>query len=388
MLIGAAALHAQEPSSAGDIPPQPAVGELPPPPVDDNASCEQRKGVEFIADVEFDTAIINDEFGPSHDQLQPSGTTAGARISPRVGLGFGRGNRVMLGADIAKDFGSSVPVYAEFSLWYQNTIPLKKGGEFTFGAGIIPYSKSIGDYTTLIFSEQSCFTDFNFDGFMFQLSKDDNVFEFLFDWNGMMSKTRHEEFYFVSYGLLYLAPVVALGYQGSFHHYASSEEVRGVVDDHVLNPFVLLDFSSLTGMQALSLNIGGIAGYQRDRVAGQRKYPLGADVRLEARHWNVGIVNEAYYGQSQAPFYKSLDPAGEPYEDRLYFRDAVWQITPDAHHGFYDRLEVFWAPHISDWIDISVKVVAHFAGGFTGTQQIGEVKVNLEDIFARKWRKR
>ena len=344
--------------------------------------------VELVGEVEFDTAIINDEFEPSKDALQPSSTTAGARFSPRIGFSFGRGNRIMLGADVARLFGTPEPVFGEISLWYQKNMTLKSGTEFTLGAGIIPYSKAIGDYTTLIFSDQANFLDFNFDGFMFQLSKDDNVFEFLFDWNGLKSETVHEEFYFVSYGLLYLAPVVALGYQGSFHHYSSSLEVHGTVDDHILNPFVLLDFSSLTGLQALSLNIGGIAGYQRDRVAGIRKYPLGADVRLEVSNWNLGILNEAYYGQSQAPFYNSLDPEDEPYEDRLYFRSPIWQISPDAHHGFYDRLEVYWAPHLADWVDVRLKVVAHFAssikGGFAGTQQIGEIRVNLENIFARR----
>ena len=166
-----------------------------------------------------------------------------------------------------------------------------------------------------------------------------------------------------------------------FHHYACSQEVAGVVDDHILHPFVKLDFAALARMEKLELSLGGVAGYQFDRVAAKKYTPLGADVTLEVAQWGFGIRNETYYGQSQAPLYHAMDQAGQEYRADLYFRSSLWQIDVNGKSGFYDRLDIYWARKLTRQIELGLRVVAHFDKlGILGTQQFFQARVNLEGM--------
>ncbi len=334
-------------------------------------------------DLHFWGTIVNDEFDISNQELATSGTIAAVRLSPYVGIRIGGDHRIMGGFDIMKDFGtgSNKPV-TELGVWYQ--YDNDKG--FTVAAGIIPYSILKGSYSTLIYSEASSYYDAHLDGFYLGWQKERSKYEVGLDWSGKFAPDRREEFNVFSAGTGWITPWLALCWEGMFHHYASSGAVQGVVDDHILHPYVQLEFSSLLPLDRLEFSLGGIVGYQMDRRKDERKIPKGADLVIDVSKWGFGVRNQFYYGQSQAPFYHSTDASGAEYGSGLYMRSSYWQIRRDGQWGLYDRLEAYWSKSfLNDYISLGVHAVFHFDYlGILGFQQIVSAKVNLENKRFRR----
>lgn len=327
-------------------------------------------------DLRFQATFINDEFDVSNQILAPSGTLGAARISPYVGIVIGDNHRVKAGLDFIKDFGvGNENPFVEPAIWYQ----YDGDSGFRFAGGVFPYALLGGFYSTLIWSDANRFYDAHVDGFMASWHGERSHYEICMDWFGKFGQVRREEFLVMSYGLCSITPWFSLNWEGMFHHYASSEAVQGVVDDHIFHPYLQFEFSPIVPLDRLELSLGGIIGYQCDRDAGIRYIPKGADAVVDVRKWGFGVRNQFYYGESQAPFYHATDAAGNEYGDDLYMRSSWWQIRTDGKAGLYDRLDVYWMKDITDWVDIGFHAVFHFDYlGLLGTQQMLQARVNLE----------
>jgi len=333
-------------------------------------------------DVYFWGNLVNDEFDISQGVLAPSGTIGALRLSPYVGIGFGRGHKLKTGFDVMKDFGTAnLKPTLEFAFWYQ----YNNDNGFMLAAGILPFSLMGGYNSSLLFSDASRFYDAHADGFLLRWQREKSNYEILFDWCGKFDETRREEFYVTTTGSGWVTPWLALCWEGMFHHYASSATVQGVVDDHILHPYVQFEFSPLLPMDRLELSLGGVAGYQMDRRNNDRRLPLGAMATVDARKWGFGVRNTFYYGQNQMPFYHTKDAAGEEFGANLYMRSSWWQIRLDGQAGLYDRLEAYWMKSLNDYVELGVHAVFHFDYlGLLGFQQILQAKVNLEALSFRK----
>lgn len=333
-------------------------------------------------DVHFQGAIINDEFDVSNGVLAPSGTLAALRLSPYVGIRFGRQHTIKGGFDIMKDFGTaaSKPV-TELAVWYQYDNP----DGFTLAAGIFPGSLLKGFYSTAILSDAARFYDAHFDGFYLGWEKGKTHYELVFDWNGKYGETTREQFNVMTSGEAWITPWMALCWEGMFHHYSSSASVKGVVDDHIFHPSIQFEFSSVLPLDRLQLSLGGMVGYQMDRLSGERQIPMGADVIVDIRKWGFGVRNQFYYGGSQAPFFHSKDAAGKEFGTDLYFRSSWWQIRKDGQAGLYDRLDAYWMKSLNEYVELGVHAVFHFDHlGLLGFQQLFQAKVNLEGLGFRR----
>ena len=332
-------------------------------------------------DVHFRGAIVNDEFDVSKGELAQSGTLAAINFAPYAGIGFGDGHHLKAGFNIQKDFGTpGVKPETEFAAWYQ----YEKNG-FTLAAGIFPYALGGGSYSSLLYSDAADFYDIHCDGFLLRWQKERSNYELFFDWCGKFGETRREEFYVVSTGEGWVKPWMALCWEGIFHHYACSEAVDGVVDDHLIHPFVQFEFSSMLPLQRLEFSVGAVAGYQKDRKADILKTPLGVDAVFEIRKWNFGVRNQFYYGASQMPFYESQDASGKMYGSSLYFRAPWWRIRRDGNNGIYDGLDVYWQKSLNDYVDLGIHARFHFDyKGFLGSQQLFTCSVNLDRISFKK----
>lgn len=341
--------------------------------------CASAQTVRPEWDVRFQAAVINDEFDISNCILAPSGTIAAMQLSPYVGIGFGNGHRVKVGFNVNKDFGTEgEKPQAELAAWYQYNSP----GGFTLAAGIFPFALMGGRYSSLIFSDRSNFFDAHADGFLLRWQREKSNYEIALDWCGKIGTTRREEFYFVSAGEGWVTPWLALCWEGAFHHYACSDTVLGVVDDHILHPYIQFEFSSLLPMDRFEVSLGGVAGYQMDRRIDVRKLPLGADFVVDVSKWGFGIRNQFYYGQNQMPFYHEKDAAGEEFADKLYFRSSWWQIRRDGvADGIYDRLDAYWSKNLGQYVSLGIHAVFHFDHlGLLGSQQFLQASVNLESL--------
>jgi hypothetical protein len=335
--------------------------------------------------VTFEGRFVNDEFDASGQSLMASGTLGAARLFPYAGIRFGKIHGLYAGVDVVQDFGvSPIKPMVELAIWYQ----LRKE-HFSLYAGLIPCGKLKGSYSSAIWSDANAFYDGILDGLILQGTYDRSFWEVGLDWCGKYGDHSREQFSITTAGDLWFTNWLSLGWEGLFHHFACSVQQKGVVDDHLFHPFLKWDFASFTGMQKLELHTGAMIGYQVDRLMERKSFPVGADLVLEVQKWNFGLRNEAYYGGSQAPFYKLTDETGEVYGDKLYFRSSIWQITPDATPGFYDRVDAYWEKGFwEDRVSLGVRLAAHFGqGGFLGWQQLLSATVKIDNITFRKHKK-
>lgn len=351
--------------------------------------------------VHMDYAFVNNEFDRSSNFFIPSGTIAAARISPYIGLKIDRGqngkHRVMGGIDIMKNFGENpiswgaetdpklqnLSLFREITLWYQYTRQFGKT-TFNMAAGTFPRHLCGGKYTTAVFSDGVRFFDNNAEGLLLKWNRVESNYEIILDWNGLIGVDRREQFNILSYGECWIKDWLQFGWQGMFHHYANSAAARGVVDDHFINPFVTFNFAKMTSMQALSLSAGPFLSYQRDRRYEDYKVPVGADLVLKAKKWDVGLRYEFYYGGDMMPLFGMSDNAGIAYGANLYTRSGAWRISKDGSPSHYQNAEIFWEPRIAEFVHVKVSAIAHMNTEFIGWQQLLILNFDLDALRGKK----
>lgn len=363
----------------------------------------------FAYDVDFEVNFDNREYSVS--RFSSSRTIFGARLTPSVGLeldersGNGR-HFIMAGIDVMKDFGDS-PVspsvtgdsssgelssskenwdlFHEITLYYRYFLT-KGRTEIGITAGIFPRRFMEGEYSRAFFSDSLRFYDNNIEGMMFSFTRPSSYFEIGCDWMGMFGTDRRERFMIFSSGHGSLSEMFSLGYAAYLYHFAGSENVSGVVDNALVNPYATLDLSRRTGLQRLDFRLGYLQSMQNDRKnIGKYTFPLGGEFTVSVRNWNVGLENYLFYGTDMMPYYRNLDSGGIMYGDLLYMGEPFYKVKLDGDGaGLYDRVEVYYEPRISDFLSIRASVVAHFNGcSYSGLQQVVTLKFNLGTLLQK-----
>ncbi|MGM9735027.1 MAG: hypothetical protein ACI3ZL_01305 [Candidatus Cryptobacteroides sp.] len=345
--------------------------------------------VRFAYDVDFELNFDNREYYKSN--FSTSMTVFGARLTPAVGIDVrqkdGTDHKVMLGIDIMKDFGraESVDLFRELTIYYQLRKKLGKT-DLTLDAGIFPRRFMEGSYSTAFFSDSLRFYDTNIEGLLLKFRRPNARYEVGCDWMGMIEGSRRERFMIFFSGDGNLTPWLSLGYAGYMYHFANSEEVKGVVDNILLNPYVKADFASMTPFQALGIRVGWLQSFQQDRLnIGRYVFPCGGEICTDIRKWNVGIRNTLFFGTDMMPYYNNLDQGGIKYGSTLYMGDPFFRVFDDSSKGWgtYDRLEAYYEPRIRNYLSIRVSAIVHFNGGYSGFQQIVALRFNLSELLRK-----
>ena len=251
-------------------------------------------------------------------------------------------------------------------------------GVFEGLAGMYPRRFQEGEYTEAFYSGMLRDTDRILEGVLLKWRAERFYAELGCDWMGQYGHDRRERFEVASFGRWDAKPWLALGWTGSFYHFACSELAPNVVDNHLLEGWVRLDASRRTRWEELSLRLGALAGYQRDRgYTGRYDTPLGGDVVLTARRWGLSLQNETYFGSDLLPLRGLRGPDGRPYGADLYFRSACYS-------DFYDRVQLAWTPNLTHYLSLRLAVRAHFGdGGFLGWQQQFSLRLSLDALRHR-----
>ncbi len=348
--------------------------------------------VRFAYDVNFDMNFDNREF--SRSGFSRSMTIFAARLTPSVGISIdsrkGLSHRVMAGVDIMKDFGSSEhDIFREVTLYYQMDRRIGKT-DMTVYAGVFPKRVTEGHYSEAFFSDSLRFYDNNQEGLLLKFRRPAAYFELGCDWYGQYSQTIREKFLVFSSGEGKVAPVLSLGYSFYMCHFAGSREVSGVVDNILANPYARFDFGHLIGLQRFSLRLGWLQAMQNDRRnIGRYVFPCGGEFDVEVSNWNVSIRNSMFYGTDMMPYYNMHDAGGYKYGNRLYLGDPFYRVKDDGTggSGLYDRLDVFWTPYISRFLNIHIGARFHFNGfRYSGCQQMVKLGFNLQELLSRNKR--
>lgn len=149
-------------------------------------AADSLKTVSFAYDVDFKMNFDNRELYKS--AYSSSMTVFGARITPSVGVAVrpqaGEEHRVMIGADMMKDFGGTQDrVLEELTFYYRMQKDLGET-DVALYAGIFPRGRMKGDYSPAFFSDSLLFYDNNLEGIMLQVSRPKASFELICDWTG------------------------------------------------------------------------------------------------------------------------------------------------------------------------------------------------------------
>lgn len=336
--------------------------------------------VRFEYDVDMLFHFDNREFAYSKDVITPSMTVNAIVLTPSVGFSVAQGqnasHRLMAGIDLVREMGSGqkYDVFREITVYYDAHVNLPKG-RFEGIAGVFPRKYMEGEYSEAFYSDSLKFYDRNLDGVLLKYKSDRFYAELGCDWMGQAGHDRKERFEVFTAGRWDAAKWFALGWSASMYHYAGSEVAPGVVDNHKINPYLLVDASCFTGMQELSLKAGAMITYQWDRERDNGPHsPLGGEAVLTARNWNVCLKNTAYFGQNLLYYYNSRDLGGAKYGNDLYRGQPFYT-------GFYDRAEVSWNPRITDWCGLELSARMHFSrAGFLGWQQVLSLTFDLDAL--------
>ena len=371
-----------------------------------SAMATEKPKVSFAYDLDFEMNFDNREFSKS--RFTPSMTIFGARVTPAVGLSVaeqdGTLHRLMAGVDVMKDFGASpvseliaggqtaetarnlnnLGLFREVSLYYNLRKKVSKV-DMELYAGIFPRSAMGGSYSQAFFSDSLKFYDNNLEGLLLKFRRPKAYFEVGCDWMGQYGTARRERFMIFTAGEGKVLPFMSLGYAGYMLHYANSVQAKGLVDNILLNPYACFELAEYTGLQKLSFRLGWLQAIQRDRAyEGGFVHPFGGEFDQEVRNWNVGIHNKMFYGTDMMPYYNNFDNAGLMYGAQLYFGDPFYRVHDDGATGagFYDRLEVYYEPKLSDWLDLRVSAVFHFNGTrYSGCQQVIGLRFDLHELL-------
>ena len=118
-------------------------------------------------------------------------TIFGARLAPAVGLESvqkdGTSHRLMIGADIMKDFGvpskSKIALLDEVTFYYSLNKKFDKT-QMTIYAGIFPRKTMEGRYSEAFFSDSLKFYDNNLEGILLKFKRPNAYYEVGCDWMG------------------------------------------------------------------------------------------------------------------------------------------------------------------------------------------------------------
>ena len=330
-------------------------------------SANAQSGISFSLDTQY--LFDNHEFNASGGEIIPSETFHFVRFTPCVSWSFSESadwsHSISFGLDLIKDAGSTVP-FREFiqeTPVYINSSFNQGDTQFTAVFGIYPRRLAEGWYSELILSEETVQTDFNLEGTLLKYREGSFFAELGMDWMGKYGYDTKERFQLFTAGSWRLGELLTLGWCGSFYHYAGSVIAPGVVDNHIIQPYALLDLSSILPVIRLQLRASSFYSYQKDRVREDMRHLHGYELELKAQWKSFYFINSASLSDDMLPFYDNCDTAGNIYGDNLYRGSKFY-------FGFYDRVELGWAPRLNRRTSLKLSARLHYnPSGCLGSEQ-------------------
>lgn len=324
----------------------------------------------FVWDLGLVTRFDNREYKSA---LEASQTIFGARITPQIGIGWGNGNYVKVGANLMADFAAETFSGDELGLVYYGY----ERGNIRVFAGRFPRTLMRGEYNHAFFSDSLRFYDNALEGAMFRLDDGRHWFvEAGCDWNSHRDEFSREKFMLFAAGS-YRLGMLGVGIDATMYHHAGSDRQAGVVDNLLASSWVEADLTrALSAFEVFSLKLSHLQALQNDRERVGKWVELnGGMVELRLQKAGLGVYNTLYVGDDLMPYWNR-------YGNGLYSGEAFFR----TRERVYNRLEVYWRPF---WkrrdVDLTLGSTHHYDGRKWSWQQVVELRVTLgEKMFRRR----
>lgn len=326
------------------------------------------KAQEFLWNADFDFRFDNREYGEPSSMVTPSTTLFGANLSPEIGLGWGYGHSLMVGMTLPADRESEnfmgEPKFVGYYAY--------EGKTLSASLGIFPRKRLFGRYSNAFFSDTYRFYNPTIKGWLVQYDKPDWFVEMGGDWYGITDPTASDRFTLFVAGESHRGITYA-GYTAMLHHYST----EGAVTNTLSDIYVGLDFSSLMRDTELSVQVAWVNGYQS---VGTTAMTSGYEAEIKARYTDFGLRNTFYKGEDLMPCWDTPCGEGVVYGEGLYFGEPFYRV---GEKGYYNRLELFWEPKMSEGVSLRISSVHHFDGAHWGWQQTVALSLNIgSEMFA------
>ena len=369
----------------------------------------QDSAVKVEYNVDFHYFFDHRSFGASDDIFLESGTINVARFSPSAVVRFDQGrditHRLALGIDLTKDLGANPIAKVDFSeneddpalrntglikdiFFYYNYQRRFGSGRLGFYAGIHPRTVLEGSYTRAIFADDLIYYDPNIEGVTINYTAPRFKAELTADLFTNKGRDRIGSGMLSTAGSYNLLDWIGLGWSAAYSHASGTILVPFNVDFILANPYVKVDLSKKTGLQELFAKGGAIASYQFDHriVEETPHFPLGAEVVLGARNWNLGIEDTFYFGDNQMVYYSASygDISYAAYYVSQLYHGETFYFTRRRVPTWYNRFEAYWEPLSAGFVTARLSAVAHFItpaaeiGPYTGMQAKATLLFNLD----------
>ncbi|MBQ0077449.1 MAG: hypothetical protein KBS55_02290 [Bacteroidales bacterium] len=353
------------------------------------ADDEAKSQLSFSSPVTY--LFDNHEFAPSDNAFNRSQTIHYVVAEPQLSLTRTDGaatHKLVLGCAVLHNMGDNPftvkDTFDEALVYYSGSLKAEHG-LFSGVAGVYPRALLKGSYSEAMISDITAETDTYCDGMMVSWNAEHFSTELALDWMGMKGQTRKERFNILSAGTWALTDAFTLGWCGSFYHYAGSVEAPGVVDNHLLEPYVRYEFRDLGFIDNIYLQAGVIGSYQRDRIRDHEysgtpvmerpftKLLLAPEFKAGIKAGHFGIRQTLACGNDLLPFYNLIDTAGNKYGSMLYRGSAMYR------GGLYSLTEVQYSLLSSGPFNLLVNLRFHAGSevGFIGSQQVVSLFVNF-----------
>ena len=385
--------------------------------------ANQNRKISADYDMEFRYDFDWRNFNACDDILSSSMVINSVRLTPSVGFSLQQDkntrHRVLFGISVMKELGANpasavifqdendeklknLALFQKILVYYDFR---RSNGKANFEAlaGVFPNSYRSGYYSRAVFSDIDRIYNPEIEGAMLKYENARFRYELGLDCTSSKALERVLGYNLFTSGEYIPFRWGSIGWNGNFAIVRASPLTDANADNLLLNPYLKFDLGYKFGMEELSLRAGALASYQIDRFGDKRaRFPMGAEIILSARNWGFGIEDSFFYGDNMMPFqsikYSSEYPSSS-FTSLIYKGESIY-CTQRGYASINNRLELFYAPDFSDFVDLKASAIAYVINGnnaikpFVGWQAKLSLFLNLDSfrspgksIYGKGWKK-
>lgn len=277
--------------------------------------------------VDFESVFDNSEGDATHAD---SKTFFFTRLAPEAGLRINSRNRIAAGVVWFQPIGCEWDGHRLSPTVYYRY----ESATWKFSMGMFPRRQLREEMPSFLWSDSLSYTQANIRGALVQWVGEKGFVDAYIDWRGMQSDKRREAFAVVAHGQWH--PRAGSFFTGAhlmMNHLARRkndvEDLDGVVDNFVANPYAGVNLTGSTPLDSLQLRVGPVFGLDRDRKFDRSwRTSAGAWVEITAKWKWVGIKNSFYAGGRLCQLYPR-------------YGSLLYQAEPYYHSSLYNRTDIY-----------------------------------------------
>lgn len=296
-------------------------------------------------------------FADNHEysaSSRESPTLIGLQFSPEVGLLVDSTHRIRFGINLLHELGSNrLSSKINPTIYYNYT---KRS--MNFYMGVFPRIGLVDGFSKALLNDSLQYFRPNLSGMLYRYEKKHIFQQVWIDWNSKQTETQREQFLVGLSGNI-KAGVFYFGHEAVLWHNALPKKHDPSIhlqDNAALIARAGVNLSPYVKLDSISVSVGGLFSFSRDRSVGNWKSPKGLIVEGHIAHKAFFIHDVLYLGE----------PHGIALGDSFYSESR------------YNRLDLGWAPfRKSNRLSAQLVLSLHFTPGAIDNQQALNLHYNI-----------